>query len=136
MQREYQWNLTTDRSRVTGTMKHIKIQLIDSPWQRKLFPERIEVASNLYDMHIFAILKTTVVTWCHKNEILISGIRLLQLFDFLKNHIIHSVLVCPENALCFNTYPHICLITFAGTPATSEWGGTSFVTTAPAATML
>ena len=55
MQREYQWNLTTDRSRVTGAMKHIKIQLIDSPWQRELFPEWIEVAPNLYDMHILAV---------------------------------------------------------------------------------
>ena len=42
--------------------------------------------------------------------------------------------VLSEYPLCFYTYSHICLITLAGTPATSEWGGTSLVTTAPAAT--
>ena len=72
-----------------------------------------------YDRFL-AVMKTMVFTWSYKNEIFISGIRLLQFFDFLKNHIIHSVLVFPENALCFNTYSHICLMILAGTPATSE----------------
>ena len=84
-------------------------------------------------MYILGILQTSVFTRGNKYEILVHGVHLLQFLDFLQHDIVHAVFVGAKYTLCFYTYSHSCLMIFAGTPATSEWGGTSLVTTAPAA---
>ena len=134
MQSQDEWYLTTDGGCVTRAVEHVQIQFVGSFQKSYLFPKRIEVSANFQNVHILGILQTSVITRSNEYEVFIPCIYLLKLANLLQHHIVHAVLILAEDSLGFNTDSHICLMIFAGTPATSEWGGTSLVTTAPAAT--
>ena len=87
-------------------MQHISLYPPYRSRQKDLFPKRIETAPKHLDMEIRSLLQTDILTWSHKDPILIYVVKFLEAADDFEDHEIHSVLIASEYSLCFNCYSH------------------------------
>jgi hypothetical protein len=57
-------------------------------------------------VNIIAALDASVRARLHEEEILVVTVYLLQLENFLKHHIVHTMFIAAKYALGFNAYFH------------------------------
>ena len=107
MQRQYYRNIAPDGGSIAGAMQYLYAIFLGSSWQCPLFPQRIGWAIQFYNVYVFTTLYTMVFSWFYKHIVFIRKVHLLQFFNFLQHHVVHTVFVFAEYPLCFYANFHI-----------------------------
>src|SRR6478672_8854443 len=89
-------------------MKYIEFFTFYFSGQLNLFPISISDRRKFIQAEVACFNDCIILNaFSTKYYILIPVIKLLKILDQFNGHYIHSVLLWPENALRFYTYPHI-----------------------------